>query len=110
MLRKVRHFVTWGEVSQEKILLLLSKRGRLIGDKNVDDEYAQKIGYKNLGELAEAIYKLKSEFWKIPEMKPVFRTHPPRKGYKGKIKRSYRAGGVTGYRGEAINKLIEKMI
>lgn len=109
MLKKVKNFVTWGEITKENIFLLFNKRGRLVGDKNLDDEYAQRVGYKNLEELAEATHQLKLEFKNLPEMKPVFRAHPPRKGYKGKIKRSFNVGGVTGYRGEAINKLIEKM-
>jgi len=109
MLRKVQNLVTWGEVSKETIALLLRKRGRLVGDKPITDEYAQKLGYKNLDELAEAIYQLKVEFNKLPGIKPVFRLHPPRKGYKGKVKKSYKAGGVTGYRGEAINDLLRRM-
>lgn len=110
MLKKVRNFVTWGEVTKETILLLLKKRGRLVGNKKLDDEYAQKVGYKTLEELAEAMYKLETEFQRLPNIKPVFRAHPPKKGYKGKIKKSYTVGGVTGYRGEAINKLIKNMI
>ena len=110
MLKKVRNFVTWGEITKENILLLLHKRGRLVGDKNVDDEYTQRVGYKNLEEFAEAVHQLKFEFTKMLEIKPVFRAHPPRKGYKGRIKKSFNVGGVTGYRGEAINKLIEKMV
>ena len=109
MLRKVQNLVTWGEVSKETIALLLRKRGRLVGDKPITDEYAQKLGYKNLDELAEAIHQLKVEFNKLPGIKPVFRLHPPRKGYKGKVKKSYKAGGVTGYRGEAINDLLRRM-
>ncbi|MFQ6068115.1 MAG: 50S ribosomal protein L30 [Candidatus Bathyarchaeia archaeon] len=110
MLKKVRNFVTWGEVTKETILLLLKKRGRLVGNKKLDDEYAQKVGYKTLEELAEAMYKLEIEFQHLPNIKPVFRARPPKKGYKGKIKKSYTVGGVTGYRGEAINKLIKNMI
>lgn len=110
MLKKVRTFVTWGEITKENMLLLLKKRGRLVGDKKLDDEYAQKIGYKNLEELAKAIYKLKVEFQRLPDIKPVFRAHPPKKGYRGKIKKSYTVGGVIGYRGEAINKLVKNMI
>jgi len=110
MLKKVRNFVTWGEIAKENILLLLRKRGRLLGDKKLDDMYAQKAGYKTLEDLAEAVYKLEVEFQHLPDMKPVFRAHPPKKGYKGKIKKSYNTGGVTGYRGEAINKLVENMI
>lgn len=110
MLKKVRSFVTWGEITRENILRLLNERGRLVGSKRLNDEYAQKVGYKTLEELAEAIHKLEIKFQHLPEIKPIFRAHPPKKGYKGKIKKSYAAGGVTGYRGDAINKLIENMI
>jgi len=110
MLKNVRHFVTWGEATKDTILSLLRRRGRLLGNRKIDDEYAQKAGYKTLEELAEALYKLETDFQHLPDIKPVFRAHPPRKGYKGKIKKSYNVGGVTGYRGEAINKLVESMI
>lgn len=110
MLKSVRSFVTWGEATKETILSLLKKRGRLVGNKNISDEYAQQIGYKGLEELAEAIHSLKAEFQRLPGVKPVFRAHPPKKGYKGKVKKSFKGGGVTGYRGEEINKLISNMI
>ncbi len=109
MLKKAQNYITWGEVSKEAILLLLKKRGRLIGGKRIDEEYAERLGYRTLDELAEAIYNLKVNFKELPDVKPVFRLHPPKGGYKGKIKRSYRVGGVTGYRGEAINDLIRRM-
>jgi large subunit ribosomal protein L30 len=41
--------------------------------------------------------------------KPIFRLHPPVKGYEGN-KRSYKNGGALGYRGEAINALIARML
>jgi len=46
----------------------------------------------------------------LPNMKPVFRLHPPSKGFKGKVKRSYASGGVAGYRAETINDLLRQMI
>lgn len=110
MLHKVQNCVTWGEISKENAALLLKKRGRLIGDKKLTDEYAQELGYKSLDDLAEATYKVKVEFSSLPKVKPIFRLHPPKKGFKGKVKRSYAAGGVTGYRGEAINDLIKRMV
>ena len=109
MLRKVQNYVTWGEVSKETILLLLKKRGRTVGDKRLTDEYAKKIGYESLEDLARAIYNLEVEFKNLPNIKPFFRLHPPKGGYKGGVKKSYKAGGVTGYRGEAINDLIKRM-
>lgn len=110
MLKKAQNYLTWGEISKETLLLLLRKRGRLAGDKKLTDEYAQKIGKKSLDELAEAIYNGEIDFQRLPDIKPIFRLHPPSKGFKGKIKRSYTVGDVSGYRGEAINKLLEKMI
>lgn len=109
MLKRARKFVTWGEASKESIALLLKKRGRLVGDKRVDEEYVKKAGFKDLEELAAAIYNLEVDLQRLTDFKPVFRGHPPKKGYKGKIKKSYNVGGVTGYRGEAINKLIVSM-
>ena len=68
----------------------------------------KELGYELLEELAEAIHKTKVEFNRLPGIEPVFRLHPPSKGFKGKVKRSYTTGGVTGYRGENINKLTKK--
>jgi len=108
-LHKVQNYVTWGEISKENIVLLLKKRGRLIGDKKLTDEYAQELGYKSLDDLAEAMFKGEVEYSQLPKVKPVFRLHPPKKGFKGKVKKSYAAGGVTGNRGKAINDLIKRM-
>jgi large subunit ribosomal protein L30 len=109
MLQKARNQLTWGEVSKENIELLLRKRGRLVGDQTLTKEYVEEIGYASLSDLVEAIYELKVQYDQLPKIKPVFRLRPPKKGFKGKIKRSYAAGGVTGYRGAAINELIERM-
>jgi large subunit ribosomal protein L30 len=110
MLRKSKDYLTWGEVSQENIALLLKKRGRLVGDKKLTDEYAKELGYKSLDDLAEAIFKVEVECSSLPKVKPVFRLHPPKKGFKGKIKRSYAGGGELGYRGDAINDLLKRMV
>jgi len=110
MLHKAQNCVTWGEISKENVARLLKERGRIAGDKKLTDEYAQEIGYKSLDDLAEAAYKLEVEYSRLPKVKPVFRLHPPKKGYRGKVKKSYAAGGVTGYRGETINDLIKRMI
>jgi large subunit ribosomal protein L30 len=110
MLKTAQSFVTWGEVSKETIAALLKKRGRLVGNKKLTDEYAQKLGFKSLDELAEAIYNCKVEYWRLPDIQPYFRLHPPTKGFKGKIKKSYGMGGELGYRGEKINELLERMI
>jgi large subunit ribosomal protein L30 len=110
MLRKAQHYLTWGEISKENIVLLLKERGRLVGDKELTDEYAQKVGYKTLEDLAEALYKADVEYKGLPDIKSVFRLHPPSKGYKGTVRKSFRMGGSSGPCGEAINDLIKRMI
>jgi len=110
MLKKAQNCLTWGEISKDTLALLLKNRGRLVGDRKLTDEYAEKVGRKSLDELAEALCKGELEFHGLPDIKPVFRLHPPSRGFKGKVKRSFASGGVTGYRAEAINDLLRQMI
>ena len=110
MLYRVQNYVTWGEISKENLMLMLQKRGRLAGGKKLTDEAMKLFGYKSVDELAAAIVNCKVEYQKIPNVQPVFKLHPPKKGFRGKIKKSYAAGGETGYRGEAINELVKRMI
>jgi len=110
MLRKARNQLAWGEASKETVVSLLRERGRLIGNKKLTDEYAKRVGYESLDKLAEAIHKLEVQYSGLPDIKPVFRLRPPKKGYRGKVKRSYTRAGITGYRGELINDLIRRMI
>ena len=109
MLFRVQNYVTWGEVSKETVAMLLKERGRLAGGKKLSDEYVQKQGYKSIDALAEAIATCKVEYQKLPNVQPVFKLHPPSKGFKGKTKKSFSAGGEAGYRGEKINELVKRM-
>jgi large subunit ribosomal protein L30 len=110
MLKKSKNCITWGEISQENIALLLKKRGRLQGDKKLNDECAKNLGYNSLDDLAQAVFNVDVDFSSLPEIKPVFRLRPPTKGFKGKVKKSYAAGGEVGYRGESINDLLKRMM
>jgi large subunit ribosomal protein L30 len=109
MLYRVQNYVTWGEPSKETVALLLKERGRLAGGKKLTDEAVEKLGYKSIDKLAEAIAGCKVEFQKLSNVRPVFRLRPPSKGFKGKTKKSFIAGGEAGYRGENINDLIKRM-
>jgi large subunit ribosomal protein L30 len=110
MLQRVQSYVTWGEADKATVEFMVTKRGRLAGDKKLTEEYLQKNGYQNFGELADAIMSGKVEFAKMPDAVPVFKLHPPSKGYKGKTKKSFKAGGEAGNRGEAINALVGRMV
>ena len=110
MLQKAKDYITWGEIEKETLAELIRKRGRLLGDKPVDDEYIRSATpYNSIDELAGAIIDGKIRYREIPKIKPVFRLHPPRKGYEG-IKRAYTIGGALGYRGKEINDLIKRML
>ena len=110
MLQKAQVWLTWGEIDLPTLVELLRRRGRLRGNKPITDEYARRLGFKDLEDLARAIYELKVDFRRLPDIKPVFRLHPPSGGYKGKIKRSFKEGGAWGYRGQAINELLKRMM
>lgn len=109
-LQKVKDYITWGEATSETVHLLLRKRGKIIGDEDLTDHYvSEKLGYKSFRAFAEAIAQSEVEFWKTPGVKPVFRLHPPKGGFRKSIKKPY-PNGELGYRGKDINKLIEKMV
>lgn len=110
MLQRVNSYVTYGEPSKELVSMMLQKRARLAGDKKLTDEYIKKVGFESIDDLAEAIVNCKVQYQKLPDIEPRFKLHPPSKGYKGKTKKGYRAGGEAGYRGEAINDLVKRMI
>lgn len=110
MLQKAKDYITWGEVKPEVLKELLTHRGRLAGNRPLTEEYVKDVlGYKSFGDLARAIVKGEVEFTKLKDVKPVLRLSPPRKGYRG-IKRPYSNGGALGYRGEAINDLLMRML
>ncbi|MDI9437362.1 MAG: 50S ribosomal protein L30 [Euryarchaeota archaeon] len=108
MLRKAKDYITWGEISQETLEELLEKRAMLPGREKVTLEYLEETGYKSLEELAQALLEEKAQLEELG-LKPVFRLHPPRKGYKD-IKKAFNEGGTLGYRGEDINHLLKRMV
>jgi large subunit ribosomal protein L30 len=110
MLQRVNNYVTWGEPTKETVAAMLQKRGRLAGQKKISEEFLEKAGYKNIDDLAEAIVSCKAQYSKLDGVEPRFKLHPPSKGYKGQTKNAYRAGGEAGYRGEAINELVKRMV
>ena len=110
MLQRINSYITYGEPTKETVAMMIQKRALLAGDKKLTEEFVQKIGYKSIDDLAEAIVSCKVQFSKLPGVQPRFRLHPPSKGYKGKTKKGFKAGGEAGYRGEAINALVQRMV
>ena len=82
--RKIKDYSTWGEVTLETLSLLLKKRGRLQGDKKLTNDYVKnELGFSSIAELAQAIYASEINFWRLSNIKPMFRLHPPRQGFAG---------------------------
>jgi len=108
MLRKVKNYVCYGEISKDTLVLLLKKRLKKIGDKNVTEDDLKKYGINSFEELADLLINNKKSLKDFPEFKKVFRLHPPRKGLKSK-KLEYPKGDL-GYLGEKINDLLKRMI
>jgi large subunit ribosomal protein L30 len=96
MIRKAKDYITWGEISDEMLYKLVAKRGRKPGNNRLNEN-----------EVKAAIEEIKSG--KIKSIKPVFRLTPPSGGFKKSIKYSIPKGEL-GYRGAAINDLLERMI
>jgi large subunit ribosomal protein L30 len=110
MLQKVKDYCTYGEVSEETVAAMIRARGKLTGDRDITDDYLKKnTEFATIDELAKAIIENDCRMKDVEGAKPVFRLHPPVKGYEGN-KRSYQNGGALGYRGEAINDLINRML
>ena len=112
MLQKSKDFVTWGVVDAGTIENLLKERGRMVGDKPVDDA-AIKAGsdFKSVKDFSKALASGEATMKSVDGLKPVLRLHPPRgsKGWGG-IKRAYSVGGALGFRCEEISSLAERMI
>lgn len=110
MLQVTKDYVTWGEIEKDVLTKLITSRGRLEGDKQIDDKHIKSAtSYTSIEKLSQAIIDKKIKYKDIPNVKPVFRLNPPKSGFEG-IKRSYKNKGALGFRGKYINKLIERMI
>lgn len=108
MLIKAKDYITWGEIDVETVSEIISKRGKLSGNVKVTEEYIKEnTDFSSIEELAKAVSAGEASV-EDAGIKPVFRLHPPRKGYEA-TKTSFKEGGSLGNR-EDINELVSKMI
>jgi len=97
MVKKVKDYVTYGEIDDAAYKELVEKRGEEYKGREKDSR--GKIDYK------------KCILVDGKKMKPFFRLNPPKGGFGRKgIKVSFKAKGALGYRGEKINDLLKRMI
>ena len=113
MLTKCKDYISFGEIDEKTLIRLLRVRGRVEGNKPLTEEYLKKLtGFKTFNDLSKALISGEKQYREndVYKIKPVFRLHPPRKGYRGTIKKHYTEGGTLGYVGIYINDLIYKML
>ena len=113
MLYKCKDYIAFGEINEKTLLRLLRVRGRVEGNNPLTDEHIKNLtNYANLKELTKALLKGEIQYKEkdIFKIKPVFRLHPPKKGFRGSIKKAFNEGGTLGYVNTYINELIHKMI
>jgi len=95
MIKKVKDYITYGEIDEETLKLLFEKRG---------EEFKEKTGEKDNKTNKFIVYNNK-------KYKKYFRLNMPKKGYGRKgTKKSFSEGGALGYRGKNINDLIRRMV
>lgn len=110
MLKKVESYIAYGEIDAATLAELLEKRGRLQGEKRLDQSFLKKHGADSFAALAEKMLEGKA-FLRELGIKKVFRLHAPRKGFERRgIKKLFSAGGAAGHRGAKINELIQRMM
>ncbi len=95
MIKKIRSFVAYGDIKNDVLEKIISKRGQP-ADKN------KKIDSRK---VAEGI--IKGEKFKDLNLRPFFRLHPARKGMVTKF---HFPKGVLGDNRDKINELVERML
>jgi len=113
VLRTVKDYVTWGEVKSHDIATLLKERGELVNGMPFNDKFVKEsLGHESMEELAQAITRGQlalSALWQ-KGVEPVFRLHPPSRGFGSSIKRPFGSMGELGYRGTAMSHLLDRMM
>jgi large subunit ribosomal protein L30 len=113
MLRKVKDYVTWGEIEKDALTSLFQKRCRPKGAKELTASLLkEKLQIPSIEKLADAVGRAEIPFGRLHEagISPVFRLHPPRGGFKKTVKRPFTDEGELGYRGPEIVSLILRMM
>ena len=113
MLRRVKNLVAWGEIDPNTLEALLEKRSEREGSANIDENFVKTfLGKESFADLAKSIIAGEMEvkdLWRAG-LKPRFRLHPPKGGFKRSTRRDFHDGGELGYRGGEINSLVRRMI
>lgn len=112
MIHKVQGYVTWGPVNPATVEALLRARAFTEDGQKLDaSKVPASSGAKDLKGLSELVAKQGS--LGVPGIKPLFRLHPPKGGWRS-TKKPYTLGGALGFRAPGtkvdMDSLLTKMI
>lgn len=111
MLRKAKDYIIWGEINRETLIELLKTRCEVKGGRKLDTDILKKLGFNSIEEFADSLLNAKVKLDRFKRIiKPFFRLHPPKGGFKRSVKKPFSAGGILGYVGDKINDIISRMI
>ncbi|NYZ76576.1 50S ribosomal protein L30 [Candidatus Micrarchaeota archaeon] len=108
MVKKCSNYVTWGGIDAGTLALMLAKRARAPGNRRIGVDELKGSGFESFDDFAEKVFNFKCELEALKCLKPVFRLHPPKKGYRH-VKKPYPKGAL-GNRKEEINELLRRMV
>ncbi|OIO41547.1 hypothetical protein AUJ10_00935 [Candidatus Pacearchaeota archaeon CG1_02_31_27] len=101
MLKRVENYIAYGKIDEKTLKELIIKRGRLTGNKKVDEKL---INDKLIKDVTDGKVKLEEK-----NIKPFFRLNPPRGGFKKSTKKMF-PNGILGNNKEKINEFIITML
>lgn len=109
MLDKAKDRITYGSIDKETFVELLKKRGRVLGNKKLTEDYLKKTTkFDNFENFADSVFTNKTKLKDVKGLKPFFRLNPPRKGMKSA--RLHHPKGALGFRKDGINEFLKRMI
>ena len=72
MLQVVKDYCTWGEVNQDTLAAMIRARGKLIGDREITDDYLKdKSEFASVDDMAKAIIENNYRMKDVEEAKPI---------------------------------------
>ena len=111
MINKIKDQVTWGELNEETLKLLLEKRARIAGKQKLTNDYLKSKLNMDVNQLAKELIVFNKKLKDVPGIKTFFKLSPPIHGFeRNGIKKPYSLGGSLGYRKDAINDLLRRML
>ncbi|HTT17216.1 MAG TPA: 50S ribosomal protein L30 [Thermoplasmata archaeon] len=110
MLMRVQGYVTWGEAEEATVARLISARGKSPDGKALgpaDGAGAAAAPTPEVAALAKTV--LENGLPASGALRPLFRLKAPTGGWRS-TKKPFALGGALGYRGRAINDLVQRML